>query len=120
PGTPQPHPTTGTGNGNGNGNGNGTPTTTTPAQQYSSFSFEDGSVDGWTGRGEVSQVQNTTAMAMGDKHALQVTLTNMRNGDFPFVSVGRANLATYPKAGQTVSVYLYLPANSSDVEAKIF
>lgn len=120
PGTPQPHPTTGTGNGNGNGNGNSTPTTTTPAQQYSSFSFEDGNVDGWTGRGEVSQVQNTTSMAMGGKHALQVTLTNMGNGDFPFVSVGRSNLATYPKAGQTVTVYLYLPANSSGIEAKIF
>jgi Mannanase, galactose-binding domain-like len=119
PGTPQPQPTTGT----GNGNGNGTPTTGTtqlPVQQYSSFSFEDGSVDGWAGRGEVSQVQNTTAMAMGGKHSLQVTLTNMGNGDFPFISVGRSNLATYPKAGQTVTMYLYLPAGSPDIGAKIF
>ncbi len=117
PGTPQPHPT----NVTGSGNGNGTPTTTTtPGQQYSSFSFEDGSIDGWAGRGEVSQVQNTTAMAMSGKHSLQVTLTNMGNGDYPFITVGRSNLATYPKAGQTVTVYLYLPANSSEIEAKIF
>lgn len=117
PGTPQPHPTTGT----GNGNGNGTPITTTPVQQYSSFTFEDGNVDGWAGRGEISQVRNTTAMAMSSgKHSLQVTLTNMGNGDFPFVSVGRSNLAAYPKAGQTVTVYAYLPANSSEIEAKIF
>ena len=117
--TPQPHPTTGT----GNANGNGTPTTmpiTTPAGQFSSFTFEDGSTDGWTGRGEISQVQNTSTMAMGGKHALQVTFTNMGNGDFPFVSVGHANLATYPKAGQTVTMYVYLPANSSGIEAKIF
>jgi hypothetical protein len=117
PVTPQPHPT------NVTGSGNGTPTASPisiPAQQYSSFSFEDGSTDGWTGRGEISQVQNSTAMAMGDKHALQVTLTNMGNGDFPFVSVGHSNLATYPKAGQTVTTYLYLVANSSETEAKIF
>jgi mannanase-like protein len=118
PGTPQPHPTNVTGS--GNGNGNGPTTTTTTAQQYSSFTFEDGSTDGWAGRGEVSQVQNTTAMAMSGKHSLQVTLTNMGNGDYPFITVGRSNLATYPQAGQTVTVYLYLPANSSEIEAKIF
>jgi hypothetical protein len=89
-------------------------------QQYSSFSFEDGSIDGWSGRGEISQVQNATTMAMSGKHSLQVTLTNMGNGDFPFVSVGRSNLATYPKAGQTVTIYVYLPASSPEVEAKIF
>ena len=117
PGTPQPKPTTGTGSGNGNPT---TGTTSSPVQQYSSFSFEDGSIDGWTGRGEVSQVQNTTTMAMNGKHSLQVTLTNMGNGDFPFVSVGRSNFATFPKAGQTVTMYLYLPASSPDIEAKIF
>src|SRR5579859_5825003 len=116
-GTPQPQPTTGT------VNGNGTPTTgmtSSPLQQYSSFSFEDGNIDGWTGRGEISQVLNTTTMSVSSKHSLQVTLTNMGNGDFPFVSVGRSNLSTYPKAGQTVTVYLYLHANSPEIEAKIF
>jgi hypothetical protein len=114
-GKPQPQPTTSTGNGTPT-----TGTTQTPVQQYSSFSFEDGGVDGWAGRAEVSQVQNTTAIAMDGTHSLQVTLTNMFNGDFPFVSVGRSNLASYPKAGQTVTMYLYLPANSPDIEAKIF
>ncbi len=120
PGTPQPQPTTGTTNGTVKGNGTTTSGSTSLVQQYSSFSFEDGSVDGWTGRGEISQVQNATTMAMSGKHALQVTLTNMGNGDFPFVSVGHSNLSTYPKAGQTVTMYLYLPANSPDIEAKIF
>ena len=117
PGNPQP--TTGT----GNGNGNGTPTTgmtSSPAQQYSSFSFEDGYTDGWTGRGEISQVQNTTSISQNGKHSLQVTLTNMGNGDYPFVSVGRSNLATYPGAGQTVTMSLYLSANSPEIKAKIF
>jgi hypothetical protein len=124
---PTPVPTTGTGNpqptsvnGNGNGTSTPTPTSTVTPPQYSSFSFEDGGIDGWTGRGEVSQTQNSSTMGMGDKHSLQVTITNMGMGDFPFVSVGRSNLATYPRAGQTITMYLYVPANSPEIEAKIF
>src|ERR1700730_8487649 len=69
PGQPQPtYPT-----GNGNGNGNPTPTPTVSPNQYASFSFEDGSIDGWSGRGEVSNVQNSATVGMSDKHSLQVT-----------------------------------------------
>ena len=110
----QPQPTSPTGNGNGN------PTPTVAPTQYSSFSFEDGSIDGWSGRGEVSNVQNSSTLGMGDKHSLQVTLTNMGDGDFPFMSVDHANLSTYPQAGQTVTMYVYLPTNSPDIEAKVF
>ena len=114
----QPQPTYPTGNGNGNGNHNPTPTVS--PNQYSSFTFEDGSIDGWSGRGEVSNVQNSATVGMGDKHSLQVTLNNMGDGDFPFVSVGHSNLSTYPQAGQTVTMYIYLPANSPHIEAKVF
>jgi hypothetical protein len=34
-------------------------------------------------------------------------------GDFPFVSVGRSNLAIYPHAGQTITIYVYLPATTA-------
>ena len=114
----QPQPTYPTGNGNGNGNPNPTPTVS--PNQYSSFTFEDGSIDGWSGRGEVSNVQNSATVGMGDKNSLQVSLTNMGDGDFPFVSVGHSNLSTYPQAGQTVTMYIYLPANSPHIEAKVF
>jgi len=46
---------------------------------------------------------------------------NVAQGDFPFVSVGRSNLSTYPHAGQTITLYVYLPATSAvNVGAKIF
>ncbi len=87
---------------------------------YSSFTFEDGSTDGWGGHGEVSQVQNSATMGLNSKHSLAVTLTDMSSGDFPYTSVGGSNLGTYPKPGQTVTIYLYLPAGAPDVMAKIF
>jgi hypothetical protein len=96
-------------------------TPTAIVNQYSAFSFEDGSTDGWTGHGgEISAVQNSTAFAKDGRHALQVTLTNIVNGDFPYVAVGRSNLASYPVSGQTITMYLYLPTNSIQLSAKIF
>jgi Mannanase, galactose-binding domain-like len=119
PGPPQP--TTPSGSGNGSGGGV-TPQPTQPVltSQYSSFTFEDGSTDGWSGRGEVSQVQNSSSTSMAGKHSLQVTLTNMSNGDFPFVTCGGSYLSSYPSAGQTMTAYVYLPANSQDILAKLF
>jgi hypothetical protein len=96
-------------------------TATSTLQQYSAFSFEDGSTDGWYGHGgEVSAVQNSTAFAMSGKHSLQVTLTNIVNGDFPYVAVGSSNLASYPVSGQTITMYLYMRSNSVNLSAKIF
>src|SRR5260370_28959471 len=61
PGTPQPHPTNVTGS--GNGNGNGPTTTTTSAQQYSSFTFADGSTRGCERPRDDSHGRHTTALA---------------------------------------------------------
>lgn len=109
PGNPQPTPK------------GPNPTPTLAPTQYASFSFEDGGTDGWAGHsGEISSVQNSSTLGMGDSHSLQVTFTNLANGDFPFVSVGRPYLATYPRAGQTIAVWVYLPASSPPIEAKIF
>ncbi|HVB74596.1 MAG TPA: hypothetical protein VNE38_13660 [Ktedonobacteraceae bacterium] len=104
-GTPPPQPTS-------------SPVVT--SNQYSSFTFEDGGTDGWSGHSQVTQLQNSSTVANGGKHSLQVTLTRISNGDYPSVSVGSSNLATYPRAGQTITLYLYLPANSPEFEAKIF
>jgi hypothetical protein len=96
-------------------------TPTAVLNQYSAFSFEDGGTDGWAGHGgEIAAVQNSTAFAMDGKHALQVTLSNIGNGDFPYVAVGSLNLATYPVSGQTISMYVYLLGNSINLSAKVF
>lgn len=97
------------------------PTPTVTLNQYPSFSFEDSSTDGWSGHSsEVSAVQISTKVAMQGTHSLQVSLMNASPGDFPFVSVGRSNLSNYPRAGQTVTMYVYLPANSVNLGAKVF
>lgn len=114
PGQPQPSPTV------SNTNPNPGTTPVVSPNQYSSFTFEDGTTDGWSGHAEAGQAQNSATIGMGDKHSLQVTITNMSNGDFPYVSVGRSNLASSPKAGQTVTMYLYLPANSPNLQGKVF
>ena len=109
-----PRPTSGTG---------GTtpqPTPPTFTNRYSSFTFEDSGTDGWTGRDQASRVQNSAGVSMAGKHSLQVTLANLSEGDFPFVAVGGHNLASSPRAGQTVTAYVYLPASSPDIMAKLF
>ncbi len=104
----------------GNG-GTPVPPPSNSPNTFSSFSFEDGSTDGWAGHGsEITLVQNSASVGMGDTHSLQVTINNLQNGDFPIVSVGHSNLATYPQAGQTIAMYIYLPASSTGIEAKIF
>lgn len=121
---PPPQPTSPT------GSGTGTPTTqptqstnpTQPTNGYSSFTFEDGTTGGWGGHGELSQVQvqNSASTGMNSTHSLQVTLNSMSSGDFPYTSVSGPYLASYPRAGQTVTAYLYLPANSPVILAKLF
>jgi hypothetical protein len=99
------------------------PTQTGPTSLYSSFSFEDSGTDGWSGHGsEVSSVQNGTTVAKDGKHSLQISLMNVGTGDFPFVSAGQSNLASYPQAGQTITIYVYVPATNAAVNlgAKIF
>jgi hypothetical protein len=106
----------------GQGNGNTPePIPTTSPNTFSSFSFEDGSTDGWSGHSsQITLVQNSASVGRGDSHSLRVTINNIQNGDFPFVSVGHSNLATYPHMGQTVAMYIYVPASSPGIEAKVF
>jgi hypothetical protein len=85
------------------------------------FSFEDGSADGWSGRSAgISGVQNSTAFALTGKHALQVTLTNVSTGNYPYIAVDLSNQTSYPGAGKTVMAYAYLPPGSQTFTAKLF
>jgi hypothetical protein len=114
PGRPQPQPTP---------PGGGSPIPTGPPPSlYSSFTFEDGTTDGWSGHGDQTfSVQNSTSIAKDGKHSLEISLTNVAPGDFPYVSVGRSNLSMYPQAGQTITIYVYMPATpATNLGAKIF
>jgi len=103
------------------GGGTPNPTATSAPTSYSSFSFEDGTTGGWSGHGdETVAVQNSTTVAMDGKHSLQVSLVDVGTGDFPFVSVGQSHLASYPQAGQTISMYVYVPGNLNGLGAKVF
>lgn len=85
------------------------------------FSFEDGSTDGWSGRSPgTSNIQNSSAFALNSKHALQVTLTNISTGNYPYVAVDLSNQTSYPAPGNTVTAYVYLPAGSAPFTAKLF
>jgi hypothetical protein len=89
--------------------------------QYASFSFEDGSTDGWAANSSnISPVQISTAFARDGKHSLQVTLSNSGSNDFPYVAVDNVSMANPPGGGQTVSAYLYLPDKNIALSAKIF
>jgi len=97
------------------------PTSTGVANSNSAFSFEDGGTDGWRGHGsQIANVQNSTALGMGDTHSLQVTFTNLSNSDYPYIAVGLSNLTNYPQGGQTLTAYVYQPSNSNSLTAKLF
>ena len=85
------------------------------------FSFEDGGTSGWSGHGQgIVNVQNSTIVALDGKHALRVTLSNIGSRNFPYVSASTSNLSSYPHAGQTITAYIYLPANAVSLMGKVF
>ncbi|MBV9227799.1 MAG: hypothetical protein JOZ18_00705 [Chloroflexi bacterium] len=94
-------------------------TTTVAPNQYVAFSFEDGGIDGWSGYGqEVTLEQNSTDNALDGTHALRVTLTNLIGHNSPYLL--SPDLTSYPRAGQTIDVYIYLPSDSVTLVAKAF
>ncbi len=91
------------------------------AQGPIAFSFEDGTNDGWGANGQgITNLQNTTSVALDGQHSLQITLSNSSSGDFPYVTVDTSSLPNAPQAGQTVSAYLYLASNSVSINARLF
>ncbi len=102
------------------GQQNGTPVTTS-GNSTSTFSFEDGTTDGWNGHGKsIANVQNSTMNAQDGKHSLQITLNASNSNDFSYVAVGTANAAAYPHPGQTITTYIYVASTSIQLQAKLF
>lgn len=97
-----------------------TPAPSTGSGQPSTFSFEDGTTDGWSSHSATISLQNSATIGYQGKHSLEATLTNVNSNDYPNISVGSSGATTFPRAGQTISLYVYLPSNSVSVGAEIF
>ena len=104
-------------------------TTATPTSRATSLgltpdgpimmSFEDGATDGWNGHGVVA-MQNSTTVALDGTHSLHVALHNSSSSDFPYISLDLLGLTSYPKAGQTITAYIYSQSNAVTLNAKLF
>ncbi len=96
-------------------------TSTTTMNNTSSFSFEDGTTDGWDAHGQgISTAQTSTMFAQDGTHSLQATLTNTSSANFPYVAVSTADSTTYPHAGQTITASVYISGTAASVNAKLF
>lgn len=94
-------------------------TTTTPPVTPVRYSFEDGGSDGWGSSGNVTSLTNSTGAGGQDgTHALRVVFHSTGSGDFPSIHV---NPSTGPSAGQTLTLWLYLPGNTTTrIDAKLY
>jgi hypothetical protein len=117
----QPAPVTSTGQGQSTPGTTPTLASTPSSPTHLTFSFEDGGTDGWSAHGsQISQLQNSSILALDGKHSLQVTLSNLSSGSYPYISIGGSQLSSYPRAGQTFTASIYLPSNSVTLVAKLF
>lgn len=98
------------------------PATPPPASTPLAFSFEDGTTGGWTSAGGngITTPQVSTTHAFVGTHALEVTLSNASENDYPYITIPVNRLPSVPKAGQMISAYVYVANKDAIVNAKIF
>lgn len=97
------------------------PTPSKTVNPHDAFSFEDGTPDGWQAVGySITQPVNSTAMPFDGQHSLQFTLSDASEDDTPFLAVSASKMPGVPKAGQTLTAYLYVVNQNALVNAKIF
>jgi hypothetical protein len=71
------------------------------------FSFEDGTTDGWTAYGtQITSVENSTDQAMDGVHSLRVSLTGVTAATYPYLA---ASTQAPAQPGQALSLYVYVP-----------
>ncbi len=97
------------------------PPATSPKNTNLTFSFKDGTVDGWNtiGGGITPPVISTTRAFVGT-HSMKVTLNNASEDNYPLINVPRNQLPTVPKAGQMINAYIYVDNKAALVNAKVF
>jgi hypothetical protein len=84
------------------------PTTSAVAPKYS---FEDGTLDGWSSTGNVTSLVNSIDVGGQDgTHALEVIFHSTGVSDYPYIHV---NPTTGPAAGQTLTAYVYIPTGTT-------
>lgn len=85
------------------------------------YSFEDGNITEWDSHSrQITGVQASKNIALDGKYSLQVSLRGLDGGSYPYLSLGRSGMTGYPRAGQTISMYVYVPGNTSNLTAKVF
>ena len=85
------------------------------------YSFEDGNVSEWDIHShQITNVQASTNIALDGKYSMQVTLSGLDGGSYPYLSLGRSGMTSFPHAGQTISMYVYVPGNTTSLTAKVF
>jgi hypothetical protein len=89
-----------------------TPTPTATPPPTSGFGFEDGTTQGWGTNGNVTAVGSTDYAYVGT-HSLEVKFPGTGSGDYPYTSVAGSHLSPAPKAGQTLTAYVYIPSSAS-------
>jgi hypothetical protein len=99
-----------------------TPTPTpTPIPTSGSYSFEDGTTDGWSAD-NTDSLTNSTDYAYDGTHSLKAVINNVATNNFPLVYL--ANSASVspamPAAGQTITAEVFAPYNSPPEKLTIF
>ncbi len=94
---------------------------TPPKNANLTFSFKDGTVDGWSiiGGGITPPVISTARAFVGTQ-SMKITLSNASEDTFPILGVSRNQLPTIPGAGQMISAYIYVDNKAALVNAKVF
>ncbi|HEV2639036.1 MAG TPA: hypothetical protein VGX23_28080 [Actinocrinis sp.] len=92
---------------------------TTPTGGAPKYSFEDGTLDGWSSSGHVTSLVNSTDVSGQDRtHELEAVYHATGSGDFPTIHV---NPASGPSAGQTLTAYVYVPSSTTTtIIAKLY
>jgi hypothetical protein len=96
-------------------------TTPTPTPTSGSYSFEDGTTDGWSAD-NTDNLTNSTDYAYDGTHSLKAVINNVATDNSPLVYI--ANSATdspaMPAAGQTITAEVFAPYNSPPEKLTIF
>ncbi len=93
-------------------------------QQYNQLvtkiSFEDGGTGGFGKSNTMTNIQNSTDVALDGQHSLKITVSNSTNKDYPTLWFAGAPSATDPGIGQTIVAYVYVPRESVPPVANVY
>jgi mannan endo-1,4-beta-mannosidase len=84
-------------------------------------SFEDGTLDNWGGYDTSVSLMNSTKFAYLGEHALQLSYHNITEAGYHQTDIAGGTLGKpSPLPGQTLTAYVYVPANSAAASAHIY